>query len=627
LVGEGQSRSESAKLQMSPSSSIRTPSDTLRAPQKTVRGPYTKDTFEVLPPSYSHAAGGRPSDATRLSPSTSSPSQSLSVTAAPPPERHSRGTFAKPTIESHSDSTGHQLSRYNPHPIPLASPSLDSGKRTIYDDGIRPLHVSREQQLILPNVGSLFSEALQSNVPTEGLFVTSDFDEHRSIDPGLSLSPPKVIPSSASPNYSSRLESQSLNYSTILPHLTAPNYSFKNRPSSRPPSRNDSIYSNPSAAGLMQNGRHSSHSQSSSIQASVDDTVVMSSPTSVTLDLDSSSKALASVKPLPLHEVPQGQRSFATLNPTDVNGHNVRKRFSSISNVSLEGCRSTNASRSASPAYRADVPHSIESGTDTEPENELEGPHTKRNILPPAPPKESNGTRPIAYNTEVDLDTSEMSQFADISGDLLDSLRVERMSHSTFIAPALPPIRFSLNTTDFSELLGSVGGIMSLDDIAILTRQKQDDDALTTPPSLVATSTLDTSEENATLPPPEISDSQPFRPEVAPLPVLSSSKMHGDESSSSSDPRIYLDQTHITITEPESTIAVSLGRNTSDFIYKTLQETSNRAKKTGAQHLHIGISLVDEIIELIESQKTEYHNLTGKVEGMNVCSFPFLTLA
>ena len=299
---------------------------------------------------------------------------------------------------------------------------------------------------------------------------------------------------------------------------------------------------------------------------------------------------------------------------------NVQKRISSPSDISLEG-RSANDSRSASPAHRADVPHNIESGTDTENENEDENKNElkrPRRILPPAPPpKDSKGTRSVTYETEADINTSEMSQVGDISEDLLESLRVERMSHSTFIAPALPPIRFSLNTTDFSELLGSVGGmtsLKSLDDAAMLIRQKQNDNAFT-PPSLVATPT---SEENATLPLSETRNSQaPTSPAVH-----SSSDIYDDESSYL---RIHPDQTQITITEPESTNAVSLGRNTSDLIYKTLRESSNNAKKTGARHLHVDINLVDAIIKLIESQKAEYHNLTGKMEGMNVGNFPFFS--
>jgi hypothetical protein len=594
-------------LQISPSPSFRTPLGALRAPQKTLREPYTNDaSSEPLPPSYSQAAEGRPPDITRLSPSSSFPSQSLFANA-PPPERHNRGDFSNPALEPYADSVSHQLSRYNPHPIPLASPGLDSDKETS-DNGIRPLHAFREQQSNPLNFESLSSEALQSNVPTEGLLATSGLDERHSI---------KVMPSSASSNHSPGpvcLESQSLNYST---HLTPPDHSLNEKPSPRPPSLNDSIYSNSSAAGQLQNDRHS---RSSLIQAKVDDTVVMASPSSVAPNLDSSSKRLTVLRPLQSQGRPEGRPSI-TLSPNDVN---IQKQLSSsASDISLEGRYD---SRSASPAHRADVPHSIESGTDTEPENEKENEnesersHTTRNILPPAlPPKDSRGTRPITYDTETDLNTSEMSQLGDVSEDSMESLREERMSHSTFIAPALPPIRFSLNTTDFSELLGSVGGITSLkslNDVAMLTRQKQHDNGFT---PFVSTQT---SEGKLTLS--ETRKSQTPMLEEASTSAILSSEIHDDDFGDPRNPRTYPDQTQITITEPESTIAVSLGQNTSELIYKTLQETSDNAKKTGARHLHVDISLVDAIIELIQSQKAEYHSLTGKVEGMNVGNFRFL---
>ena len=615
-------------MQISPSPSIRTPLGALRPPQRTVREPYTNDTSEALPPSYSQAAGVKPPDSARLSPTTSSfLSQSLSATAASPPEHPIRGNSSKPALEPHADSLGRQPSSYSQQSSPLASPGLDSDKRATYDDGIRPLHVFRDQQSNILMAESLPSEALQSNVPTEGFFIAPGVDKRRSINLSPPLSPPTVLPSSASSDHSpihDCLESQSVNFSAISSHLTAPDNSFKEKPSSRPPSRNNSIYSNLSGTGPMQDGRRS---RSSSILANVDDTVVMSSPSSVTRDLDSFSKALPSAKPLPIQGEPQGKPSSATLSPIDVN---VQNRISSPSDISLEG-RSANDSRSASPAHRADVPRSVESGTDTENDNENEDNQNRnqnrnqnelkrpKKILPPAPPpKDGKGTRPITYETEADINTSEVSQVGDISEDLLESLHVERMSHSTFIAPALPPIRFSLNTTDFSELLGSVGGmtsLKSLDDAAMLIRQKQNNNAFT-PPSLVATPTR---EGNATLPLSETSNSQaPTSPAGQ-----SSSDIYVDESSYPNDPRIYPDQTQITITEPESTNAVSLGQNTSDLIYKTLRESLNSAKKTGARHLYVDLSLVDAIIKHIESQKVEYHNLTGKMEGMNVGNLSF----
>lgn len=132
----------------------------------------------------------------------------------------------------------------------------------------------------------------------------------------------------------------------------------------------------------------------------------------------------------------------------------------------------SSGSRPPSPSHRADVPHGIESGTDTEAEageNRLYGSEGDR---PPAlPPKEANkakaGTRPpeLKLDTVIDIrdDGSDAGQLDSELSELLspEDESVKRTSHSTFIAPALPPIRFSMGAADFSDLLKSVEGPQS----------------------------------------------------------------------------------------------------------------------------------------------------------------------
>ncbi|KAI0085050.1 hypothetical protein BDY19DRAFT_997119 [Irpex rosettiformis] len=135
--------------------------------------------------------------------------------------------------------------------------------------------------------------------------------------------------------------------------------------------------------------------------------------------------------------------------------------------------RAASVSRPSSPAYRADVPRGIESGTDTEAESEETCVTDNTRVpdsLPPLPPKEAKGlkigTRPphLKLDTvEVELDDRpEVSQVdsEDFSEDFSheEGALVESTSHSTYIAPALPPIRFSVVGSDFSDLLNTVGG-------------------------------------------------------------------------------------------------------------------------------------------------------------------------
>jgi hypothetical protein len=120
----------------------------------------------------------------------------------------------------------------------------------------------------------------------------------------------------------------------------------------------------------------------------------------------------------------------------------------------------TSRSRPASPARRADVPRGVESGTDTEAESEsgrkspypeLQGPvpvaKNETSALEGSPPESQVIVRENGRSTTKG-GSAENSDMEDISP------AEERMSHATFIAPALPPIRFSMNAADFSELLG-----------------------------------------------------------------------------------------------------------------------------------------------------------------------------
>ncbi|KAL1689436.1 hypothetical protein GGG16DRAFT_57798 [Schizophyllum commune] len=123
-----------------------------------------------------------------------------------------------------------------------------------------------------------------------------------------------------------------------------------------------------------------------------------------------------------------------------------------------------------SPTHRVDVPMGIESGTDTE----AEGDASTRN----GQPKRSLDRRPSASGEDaVSPDSA--------SEDLHESTPVERTSIATYIAPALPPIRFSMNTADFSELFsgmskGGSGSVSSADiqkKLAMLAERSDNKDA------------------------------------------------------------------------------------------------------------------------------------------------------
>ena len=139
------------------------------------------------------------------------------------------------------------------------------------------------------------------------------------------------------------------------------------------------------------------------------------------------------------------------------------RRFSSNPGPDLTRSRSPSKSRPESLAYRADVPRNIESGTDTESETT----HSRQPFgdqesnSPTAPlPKIPMSHSPDVSASDIDPDFSIISQANSANGsdEMLESSPVEGTSHSTFIAPALPPIRFSMTSSNFSDLLGAVGG-------------------------------------------------------------------------------------------------------------------------------------------------------------------------
>jgi len=125
------------------------------------------------------------------------------------------------------------------------------------------------------------------------------------------------------------------------------------------------------------------------------------------------------------------------------------------------------AYKAASPAHKVDVPRGIESGTDTsdgEPEPSTKG-RTQKLSLTPSKEKEAKKSRrqPAQLDPETKQSASQAEPgedtFVSSPGDIDtedESSPVERMSRSTFIAPAHPPIRFSVTEDGLQELLSQI---------------------------------------------------------------------------------------------------------------------------------------------------------------------------
>ena len=119
-----------------------------------------------------------------------------------------------------------------------------------------------------------------------------------------------------------------------------------------------------------------------------------------------------------------------------------------------------------------DVPTGIESESDRESDDKAGGidsrstPLNDGDTLPALPPKSSrdykrpphlNIQSPASSTTiaENEPDTHEVPDSGEPSGSEIshESSPVEQTSHSTFIAPALPPIRFSMSGSDFGDFM------------------------------------------------------------------------------------------------------------------------------------------------------------------------------
>ena len=134
-------------------------------------------------------------------------------------------------------------------------------------------------------------------------------------------------------------------------------------------------------------------------------------------------------------------------------------RHSALSGVEFELKRSGSGSVPPSPSHFVDVPHGIESGTDTEAESE-ENEENERFDRPPSLPPKELPPRLVSRPNDLRVDVTQRSFTPSNAGEsegTPESSPVERTSHATFIAPALPPIRISMGGADFSELIKNMG--------------------------------------------------------------------------------------------------------------------------------------------------------------------------
>ncbi|RXW13226.1 hypothetical protein EST38_g12624 [Candolleomyces aberdarensis] len=467
-------------------------------------------------------------------------------------------------------------------PVPGQLGKGASRRSVSYDDGLKPPEESNAPS------SSELGYSLSSNTTT--LSVTPRQQKRRSINPGLKISP-------FSETVSTTVQSTQSPRSETFPNNSPAPPSYTDARSSSPPTT-DQQSSNTRRTSHA-NSLHSIHSLSSNHDPSrspspsittqdydaQDETVILKSP------VDQSFRQPNSV---PNPGGPHGERISAGLSPADPAA--TFRAQQRISSLSIESRHS--GSRSASPAYRADVPHNVESGTDTEPEGDEK--LSSRNSLPPAPPPKDKATlsRSSSSRNGHAAELESTSQKDDYS-DFESSSPVERVQTSTFIAPALPPIRFSLNTSEFSELLSSVNN-NPLSELANLQKQALEDSSSPTSGN---------------------GDDDSSPPST---PTATSANGHGS-SSGHSDPASHQPngspsaKTHVTITP-----TVAVPRRSPDAVTARLREAVEDARDRSAQHVKLDRTFLEAILDTLEGKTSEYNQMKTKLDGMRRASKQYI---
>ena len=492
-------------------------------------------------------------------------SQSVPAAVIPPSE---------PDINDHQHPIDERPAPAKANTLPTPLSSVPSGKtRRGSNAAPRSSTIPIKQDARPPEPGNI--AVGNGTLSPQSLSVTSRQDKRRSINPGLTLSLFKDGPTIQTANHlpvNSSLQPQESRHSPPSPFLTADHFTTSNKLTPR--SRSNSVTS--------------SHSRNSHPRD--DETVVMASPPSVMTELETSTKP-----PLYASRYSTQSRTSGSLSPIDAQHPTNRSSFASGSIPS----------RAASPSHRVDVPQGVDSDTDAENDTEYRFDNISGQLPPALPPKNAKRsilTPPlISAQSSVESDTSELT-----IGDA-DDTGVEQTSHTTFIAPALPPIRFSMNNADFSELLGSVAGIplqRPLDDRKQPTMESQGDAPSTPPPTATSASSMPT---------PRGRDSSARGREVRSNPLLSFTPPPDDIATES----------NVNMENTETHRIQSLRLLESDSVLGQLREAINSAKEKGARQLQVDINFVDAVIDVIESRDVSFNQMKAKVDGMNV-SRPFV---
>lgn len=382
-----------------------------------------------------------------------SPAPSISGIPASNSVPVSNGNLDRNPVIRHSDFEYSNLEE-RPGSDAVETQSLidDDKRHKAYDDGVRPLSYflsPKPAQPSKPSVNGLGMGSSDLNVPQ-----TSRKDKRRSINPGLVLDSSTILsmtdgPLSSSPPSQSRgsMDKHSVINGRLSPNPASPlRTSFGETPESR-----DSLYFSP-AASPVPGSRPTAHSsRSPSPQPGS-----FSSP-NLTGAHPATPPSLSVIQPSPgpspvAQRVPGVQpppRTNSLPNTGQLGDRDGRSASRSPSRLGQDRSRSRGASPSPSDRGRqyANSPSNFSDGAETDGDVVVmprEGPRRSLEDRPPPPPPKETPLVPTEAQADDDDDDDEVGV-------------VQEKSSTPFLAPALPPMRFSISDTDFSKLLTSIG--------------------------------------------------------------------------------------------------------------------------------------------------------------------------
>ncbi|KNZ80478.1 Beta-chimaerin [Termitomyces sp. J132] len=520
------------------------------------------------------------------------PSQSISVTTAPPiePNRPPPLHLIEPSITSEVECLNPVKQRTLP--VPGVSQDTPGERRRSYDDGVRPLNVLFGKE---SSIHKTSDNPLTTPVVSNGLTARpSRRDKRHSINPGISL-----------PELNTHTSTQ-ISQFTVSPHSIS---SPANTSADRVPTL------------LSENGRESHPSLSplreefpskfpSSLRSTSHDNLQWSNSSR-----HSSSSGLAYADEQELSRTKELEVLRSQRSPDSIQHAESRR----TSTASL-GAQAQPRSRSVSPAH---VPQNVESETNTDLEAESPEDQTHfQESLPSLSLKDAKGSSTLkeaSVAEEADMTSPSVESGSE---DLSESSPVEYTSHSTFIAPALPPIRLSLSSNDFSELLNSVGGFPSRISLSQLTKIPEGEKSEArndAPPPPTKPSKV-----NGVFRRPSSSSASDSSHSSRPKPAPKSEHVDVSTVSPTTHNRSVSMKTRITLTGPDSKMSTTLSEDGTDITVVRLQEAVADARDRGAQHLKMDRGFVEAILSTLETQKMEYLQLRSKFDGVKRTSKQYI---